>query len=126
MNYYRDNMPEGLALMIGKTFINVTKLDAELLFEAEDGMKFTFYHTQDCCENVYIEDVNGDLSDLIGAPMVMAEESTNNDRELLEGREYESFTWTFYKFATNKGSVTVRWLGESNGYYSERVDLEVN
>ena len=97
-----------------------SKGEDELIFVTDDK-EFVFYHEQDCCENVIIVDVNGDYNDLLDVPLLMAEESSNNDF----GDCYESCTWTFYKFRTIKGSVTVRWLGESNGYYSESVDLIV-
>ena len=92
------------------------------------GAYFRLYHDQDCCEQVRIEDVCGDVDDLIGTPILLAEEVTNADApDLGESYPYigeSSFTWTFYKLSTIKGSVTTRWLGESNGYYSERVSLE--
>ena len=83
-----------------------------------------FSHQQDCCESVYIEDICGDLDDLVGSPLLEAEEVSNYDAEpKYEGEE--SYTWTFYKFATIKGHVSVRWYGSSNGYYSEGVSVEV-
>lgn len=109
--------------MLGKVFTKVEQSgDDELQFHAEDGKVHTFYHDQDCCEHVWIESVVGDLKDLEGSPLLLAEESTNND----PGPNSDfSTTWTFYKFATLKGYVDVRWCGESNGYYSESVDYEV-
>lgn len=112
--------------MIGKTFVSVTNKDnSELIFESDCGTKFTFYHWQDCCESVEIEDINGNLDDLVGTPLLVADE-TSSTEVVTPGERWDgSMTWTFYKFATVKGWVDVRWLGMSNGYYSERVNLLV-
>lgn len=106
--------------MVGMTFTRVEQIgDEKLEFESDQGT-FTFYHIQDCCESVYIDDIVGDLSDLVGSPMLRAEESTDSG----DSGDFESYTWTFYKFATAKGYVDVKWCGSSNGYYSESVDLD--
>ena len=115
----------GMAQMVGKTFVQVTGSvgDGEMTFETANGERFMFAHQQDCCESVDINDIVGDLQDLCGEPLLVAEEvkgATEPDEE-----HYESYTYTFYKFATRKGYVDVRWLGESNGYYSESVELFV-
>ena len=109
--------------MVGHTFTSVENKGDELIFHGEEK-SFKFYHSQDCCESVSIEDVVGDLEDLVGTPILSVEESTNcNDPSPNE--YHESYTWTYYKFRTIKGYVDVRWYGESNGYYSESVDLAV-
>lgn len=105
----------------------LTKIDGKqgdslLYFECSDGTKYQMYHYQDCCESVRLEEVAGDFADLIGLPLIQAEESSN---ENYKTPEYpDSWTWTFYRLATANGQVVLRWLGESNGYYSESVDFE--
>jgi hypothetical protein len=107
--------------LLGKTIVSFKQTDGELKLFGSDNTTYEFNHRQDCCESVWIEDIIGDLNDLIDSPIIMAEEVVENDTT----GKYKSATWTFYKFATNKGYVTVRWLGESNGYYSEDVDFSV-
>lgn len=111
--------------MIGQTMESVTGSagDFEMVFKSSDGKIFEFVHHQDCCEHVSIVDVTGDLDDLVGHPITMAEEVSSDDvAPLTEEENAECGTWTFYKFATRMGYVTVRWIGVSNGYYSESVD----
>ena len=125
MSYYDYQNRVDIADMVGKVFSSVKNVDGtELVFE-NDQERFVFFHSQDCCEHVRIEDIVGDLADLEGVELLRAEE-TSNIFDVLNTSEQafsESGTWTFYKFATRKGYVDVRWLGESNGYYSESVDL---
>lgn len=114
--------------MLGRDMVSVIGEvgDDTMEFLARDGSRFVFYHKQDCCESVLIEDIVGDLSDLVGSPLIVAEEVSSDDEPApnVGGSSPESYTWTFYRFATVRGSVTVRWLGESNGYYSESVDFD--
>jgi hypothetical protein len=115
---------EGLRSMVGRTFVRVEGSvgSGEMVFVDQNGERFVFTHFQSCCESVDINDIVGDLEDLVGEPLLIAEEVQGEVPADAED-EYESYTFTFYKFATRKGYVDVRWLGESNGYYSESVDL---
>ncbi len=116
--------------LVGKTLTEVNQNEDELIFIVDDGTQYKMCHLQDCCESVSIDDINGDLSDLIGVPILKAEEvssyepsSEEDIKRTEEANEYGSCTWTFYKLATIKGYVDIRWFGESNGYYSEEVDF---
>jgi len=141
----------------GKTISKILNLEVgrgydELIeFECTDGSRFGMKYDPDCCASCSIEDIIGDVKDLIGKPILMAEEVSNSepDSAALDARKaeyekekteagdswwcdsfedfvrsrYESETWTFYKLSTIKGSVTIRWYGESNGYYSESASF---
>lgn len=85
-----------------------------------DLSRVTLYHVQDCCEHVELVEVIGNPADLIGQRIVLAEVTTQQDDNA------ESATWTFYRFRSHGGDVTLRWVGESNGYYSERVDEAID
>lgn len=124
----------------GKTLVKIEATEDEVHFYTETE-HYLMYHSQNCCESVSIDDINGDLQDLLNTPLTLAEEVSNeqfekewegsfitkDDDYWKKSEEYgyypESHTWTFYKLATVKGYVDIRWFGESNGYYSESVDF---
>lgn len=113
-----------ISVLVGKTITEILggKGDGELKFTCSDGTRYKMYHEQACCEDVSIDDICGDLGDLLNSPVTTARENTNTPTE---GKGLgDSFAWTFYDIATQKGAVTIKWYGESNGYYSESVDFE--
>lgn len=107
--------------LLNKFISKIERFNDEVIyFYLANGAEYKMYHAQDCCEHVSIEDVEGDLDDLIGTRILQAEEST---QDATNKDEEDSATWTFYKLATVKGYVTIRWYGSSNGYYSESADF---
>lgn len=98
------------------------------------GKQFQLKHYQDCCEQVSIEDIDGEVDDIVGSCIIVAEEVNSvmdpdvekvmTAEAILKGSHYDSCTWTFYKIDTAKGGITIRWFGTSNGYYSESVSFE--
>lgn len=111
---------KGIEVLIDQT---ITKVEQEgnerIFFHTREGT-LHMHHYQDCCESVWLEDVvGGTLEDLEYEKVLDAWEMTHSSEN-----SYESQTWTFYTIRTMNHTITLRWCGESNGYYSEEVDCE--
>jgi len=110
----------GFEQLNGETIIKFVTNDDEMIIETKDKI-FTMYSPDVRYGNdvdVWLEDVCGDLSDVMDSPILFAEEVSNKDT-------LTDKTWTFYKLSTIKGSVTLRFCGRSNGYYCERLSVYI-
>ncbi len=111
----------------GLTLISVSvgEQNDEILFTFEGNRTFRMYHGQECCESVTIFGIDGELRHLTGSPIIRASEESGQDAP--EGISKSDFsgscTWTTYEFETATAKVRIVWLGESNGYYSESVQI---
>lgn len=151
---YHDMYDATFDELKGKMLTKIeTDCDGErMTFHCADGTVYQLKYYHDCCARCTVEDVCGELEDLLNSPILMADEVSSNEPtpELMAERrsqydkekaergddfcydnfedycrsQFESETWTFYKLATVKGAVTIRWYGSSNGYYSERATFE--
>lgn len=104
--------------LVGKIVKKVVEDDCEIYMLFGDGTAVRFYHDQDCCEDVHIEEVAGDWTSLYGHPLLLAEVRTEDDEVRSNSDDIQ---WTFYAFRNIGGTVDVRWYGSSNGYYSVDV-----
>ena len=103
--------------LVGKAVRGLAYSDEYFQILTDDCI-YIFYHEYSCCESVWLTQVDGISDKLIGSRIVIAEVVTDE-----KDTEHGHITWSFYKIGTNKGMIDFRWCGESNGYYSETVDL---
>lgn len=122
---WRYRISAGISEIVGKIPVKIvveTETDDYIAIWFDDGTVCRLFHSQECCESVVIDDINGNFQDLIGNPILVAEErSEDGDFD----KWTDSSTWTFYTFRGIGGSVDVKWHGSSNGYYSESVDFQM-
>lgn len=113
---------EGLII---KSIEGLEKESQEVIIHTKYGKAFKFYHDQDCCEEVYLSDFEADHDTFAGAKVISVEEVSRDGADDPNCAIYcESYTWTFYKIETDKGGLWMRWLGQSNGYYSEAMSFK--
>lgn len=107
-----ENKVHGL---LNHTFTKVVQIDESIVF-SNTTTTVVLAHIQECCENVWIESVNGDLSDLVNTPILKAEEK--------EGVSLcNTYTWYFYTIATIKGYVDIRFCADADTMYSTNASL---
>lgn len=116
---------ESFGILKGKVFSDIKADNERVTFYINDIARYSLYHVQSCCETVEIDDIVGDLSDLIGKEIIKAEE-IQSDTDLPDGISedyFESWTYSFYYLHTLDSCVTIKFFGTSNGYYSETAEL---
>lgn len=91
-----------------------------------DGSCLKFYHQQDCCETVLLEDFDITPEWLVNSNIISVEERISRSGEGIKplNNWAYSYTWSFYVIKTSSSTMVLRWYGESNGWYSETVDID--
>jgi serine/threonine protein phosphatase PrpC len=101
--------------------VDIDKEENQILLTTRSGRKFLVYHEQDCCEKVQIVGQDGNFDNLIGKPLIEARDFAVDTGE--SESDYDSQTTTTLVFRVDDQTVVSRWVGDSNGYYSESVDI---
>lgn len=106
--------------LIGKTIKAISVDDDELDITVTDGEKDYRYgirHFQDCCENVSLDSVDGNIHNMIGKKITDAYSMISD----LPYEEYRGGTRSVYRIVAEDDYLWLEWHGRSNGYYGEGV-----
>ena len=107
--------------LVGQTFRWVLRCKGRF---GDDQIRFhlnnwTFYSIYNRHERFAIDEMWGNFADLEGTPVVSVE-LISNPEELFN---YEVLNWTLLKISTARGSVSIRWVGESDKCSLEELEL---
>ena len=120
---YRANNRCKIDELVGKAVRGLAYSDEYFQILTDDCI-YIFYHEYNCCESVWLTQVDGISDKIIGSRIVIAEVVTKTGEDVaIDTDNYDSVTYSFYKIGTSKGMIDFRFQGVSNGYYSETVDL---
>jgi len=103
------------------TSIDIDEREQKILLTTASGRLVMIHHYQECCESVEICGTDGAWRTLVGKPI----ESVSVDEVDCDHEDdADSRTRTNIAFRVDGATVISRWVGDSNGYYSESVDIK--
>ena len=104
----------------GKIITEILRPNDFSIIKTSDGSGYYFHHIQDCCESVNHYITIGDINNIIGFPITLAE---SDNKEPIKCDLSYGGTWSSFYLETEKGKVEWYFIGTSNGYYGETVEL---
>ena len=102
---------------LGVCLIEPDSFELPLHIKSIDGQRWRLQHCQSCCESVGLKTFSG-----IWPYGPITEATFEEERGPQE--EYNSSTLTTLRLSDGQDTIIIEFLGESNGYYSEDVNLE--
>jgi hypothetical protein len=96
-----------------------------------EDLTISFYHDQECCEEVIFhnyEQFSKKLETLVGkkfSSFTCKAEQGKNYSKKIKGENSDHVTETLPTFVLDKKKVKAVWLGMSNGYYDENVQVSI-
>jgi hypothetical protein len=110
-------MEEKQNVLVGKviTAIHLADDKKALKFDIEGGEPIIADCQGDCCSETWVENIENPWA-ILGSPVLKAENIDMPDLGTMEGRDVVAYYG--FKIETVKGTCTIDYRNDSNGYYS--------